>query len=117
MSPASMASLPTRSSTLVSSRYRSNVARATRLRVSPLSRPLSNVLTIVCCVCPCCLTALSNLAENPTGWIFGPPSPLYSNMPPPPAPTPAQEVAAYDAAQKKGVVSPTPVAETDNQIS
>ena len=38
-------------------------------------------------------------------------------MPPPPAPTPAQEVAAYDAAQKKGVVSPTPVAETDNQIS
>jgi hypothetical protein len=25
--------------------------------------------------------ALENLAKNPLGWLFGPPSPLYSNLP------------------------------------
>ena len=49
------------------------------------------------------MSALSNLAEKPAGWIFGDSSPLYSNEPPPaspapPASPPAEEVATYDAA-------------------
>ena len=60
---------------------------------------------------------LSNLAEDPIGWLFGEPSPLYSNVavvrplmatPPPARPMPTTAPSATEASSFEGRVVPTP---------
>ena len=58
---------------------------------------------------------IDNLGKAPMGWLFGEPSPLYSNEPPPapaapPAP-PAPAPAAVIEEETVGVVEPTAVVE------
>ena len=60
---------------------------------------------------------LSNLAEDPIGWLFGEPSPLYSNVavvrplmatPPPARPMPTTAPSGMEASSFEGRVVPTP---------
>lgn len=55
------------------------------------------------------LSAMMNLNKDPTGWFFGKPSPLYSNMPASVLPTPAPPVT-LQTTDASGVVAPTTVA-------
>merc|ERR1719161_3082650 len=48
------------------------------------------------------MSGMENLGKDPTGWLFGKPSPLYSNEPPP-APPPAPEPTP----EPVGMVTPT----------
>lgn len=56
---------------------------------------------------------LENLLEDPTGWRFGPPSALYSNLPiaPPPAPraAPGPAAGAFTAGRVVPSAAPSPV--------